>query len=80
MQFPGAKGPEIEKKYYAVRDGRLRFSYSLRFDRPDPHGEENVEYEDFGPFWPRTTVGTWRNPGAGPKTENLNFLVLGGPK
>ena len=45
-----------------------------------PNWWENAKYEDFGPFWPRTTVGTYKNPEPGPKTENRNFPVLRGPK
>ena len=71
-EFPGARGPKT--------DGCPQLSYSSRFDRPDPHGRENAKNEDFGPFWPRTAVGTRRNPGTGPNTENRNFPVLGGPK
>ena len=31
----------------------------------------------FGPFRPRTALGTWRNPGPGPKTIKHNFPGLG---
>ena len=58
-QFPGARGPETgQKNYHAIRDGCPQLSYSLRFERSDPHGRENAKYKDFGPFWPRTAVGT----------------------
>ena len=79
-QFPGARGPETEKKVTTLSGTCPQLSYSLRFDRPDPHRQENAKYEDVGSFWPRTAVGTWRNPRPGPKTENRNFLALGGPK
>ena len=80
-QFPGARGLETENKsYHAIRDGCPQRSCILHFDRPDPHGRENAKYEDFRPFWPRTAVGTWRNPGPRPKTENRNFPVLRGPR
>ena len=48
--------------------------YGLRFGRPDPHGQEIAKYLVFGPFWPRTALGTKRNSGR--KTEKRNFPVL----
>ena len=78
-------GPKTEKHNFPVlgvpkRKTKLprclgcpQLSYSLRFDQLDPHGQENTKYEDFGPFWPMTAVGTQRNPGAGPKTEKTQF-------
>ena len=51
-QFPGARGPEIEKKsYHAIRDGPQLF-YILRFAQPDPQGREIAKLGDFRPFWP----------------------------
>ena len=77
-QFPGARGPEIEgKSYHAIRDGCPQLFYPLRFARPDPQGQEIAKHGYVRPFWPRTALGTWRNPGAGPKTEKRNFPVLG---
>ena len=76
--FPGAEGPETEKKsYHAIRDGCPQLFYSLRFGRQDPHGREIAKYGHLRPFWPRTVLGTWRNPGAGPKTEKCDFPVPG---
>ena len=37
-QFPGARGPESEKKsYHAIQDGCPQLFYILRFGRPDPN-------------------------------------------
>ena len=67
--FPVLGVPKRRKtSYHAIRDGCPQLSCSLRFDRLDPHGQENTKYEDFRPCWPRTAVGTWRNPRTGPKT------------
>ena len=58
-QFPGTRGPEIEKKsYHAVRDGCPQLFYVLRFGRPDPQGRKIAKYGYFRPFWPRTAFGT----------------------
>ena len=54
-QFPAARGPETEKKVTTLSGMVVPM---LSFDRPDPHGREDTKYEDFGPFWPRTAVGT----------------------
>ena len=60
-------GPKTEKRNFPVLGvqnwekklvGCPQLSYTLSFDRPDPHGRENAKYEDFGPFWLRTAVGT----------------------
>ena len=58
-QFPGARGPEIEKKsYHAIEDGCPYFFFVLRFAQPDPQGQEIAKYEYDRPFWPRTDLGT----------------------
>ena len=43
-QFPGARGPETEKKYHAIRDGCPQLFYILCFARPDPQGQEITKY------------------------------------
>ena len=76
--FPALGVPKSKKtSYHAIRDGCPQPVYILRFGRPDPHGQEIAKYGYFRPFWPRTALGTYGNPGAGPKTEKCNFLVLG---
>ena len=50
---------------------------TLYFARPDPHKREIAKYGYLRPFWPRTALGTLRNPGAGQKKEKCNFPVLG---
>ena len=78
-QFAGARGPKTGgKSYHAVRDGCPQLSFGLRFDGPDPEGRENAKYEDFRPFWPRTAVGTLRNPRIGPKNRKSQFPGAGG--
>ena len=58
-QFPGAMGPETEKKsYHAIRGWLSATFYVLRFGRPDPWGREITKYRDLRPFWPRTAFGT----------------------
>ena len=75
-QFPGARGPKIEKKrYHTIRDGCPQLFYILRFDRLDPQGREITKYWVSRRFWPRAALGTWRNLGA--KTEKCNFPELG---
>ena len=74
--MPGV--PKSKKKsYHAIRDGCPQLSHGLCFARPDPHVREIAKYGVFRPFWPRTTLGTERNPRAMPKTEKCNFPVLG---
>ena len=59
-----------------VRDGCPRRFYFLRLARTGPHRREIAKYGYFRPLWPRTALGTERNPGAGRKTEKCNFGVL----
>ena len=67
-----------KKRYHTIRNGCPQKNfYGLRLAQPDPYGREIAKYGYFRPFWPRTALGTWRNPGAGPKTEKCNFPVLG---
>ena len=78
---PEQQGSRNRKKdYHAIWDGFPQLSYRLRFDRPDPHGQENAKCEDFRPFWLRIAAGTQRNPGRGLKMEKRNFSALGVPK
>ena len=51
-QFPGARGPKIEKSYHAIRDDCPQLFYILRFARPDPQGREIAQYWLSRPFWP----------------------------
>ena len=76
--YPALRVPKSKNKsHHAVRDVCLQLFYALRFAGPDPHVREIAKCGYFRPFWPRTALGTWRNPGAGPKTEKCNFPVLG---
>ena len=45
-----------------------------------PTGRKTRNTRISGDFWARTALGTYRNPGPGPKTKNRNFPVLGVPK
>ena len=54
-------------------NGCLQLSYILRFGRPEPNGRESAKNGGFRPLWPRTALGTYRNPGRGPKTEKTQF-------
>ena len=74
--YPALGVPKSKKIYHAIRYGCPQLCYSLRFARPDPHGREIAKYEYFRPFWPRAALGTWRNPGMGPKTEKCKIPVL----
>ena len=80
-KFPGARWPEMKKKRYnGIWDGCPQLSYILRFGRPGHKGRKITKYGGFRPFWPGTALGTRRNPGPGPKSENHDFSVLGVPK
>ena len=57
-QFPGARGPETEKKLPRYPGWLSATFLHLRFDRPDPQGREIAKYGGFRPFWPRTALGT----------------------
>ena len=58
-QFPGARGPERGGEWYhAIQEGCPRFSYVLHFGRTEPPERENTKCRYFGPFWPRTALGT----------------------
>ena len=46
---------------------RNPFVFYVLADRT-PTGGKIVRYGGFRPFWPRTAVGTQRNPGRGLKT------------
>ena len=63
----------------AIQDGFPQIFYNLRCGRPDPHGREIAKYGGLRPFWPRTALGTYRNPGCGPKSVKHNIRVLGAP-
>ena len=79
-QFPGARAPETEEKcHHAVRDGCPQLFCTLCSGRPDPPraGNREIRVRGFRPFWPRMALGTWINPGAGPKTKKCNFPGLG---
>ena len=71
--------PKRKKKVTTLsRDGCPQLSYTFCSDRPGPHWWENTKYNDFWPFWPRTDLGTKRNPGPGPKSEkNANCWCKG---
>ena len=50
-QFPGARGPKIEKKTdCAIRDGCPQLFYVLRLARPDPRGGKSQNTGILGPF------------------------------
>ena len=70
-QFPGARGPETEKKVTTL-SGMVVHKFFTFYVLPDwtPRGGK---YGDFRPFWSGTALGTKRNPGRGLKTENRNF-------
>ena len=76
-QFPGARGPEMKKKFLRIWDGFPQLFYNLCFGRPSPQGREIAKYGDLRPFWPRKAFGTERNLGRGLKTEKHNFPALG---
>ena len=81
LQFRDAEGPEMKKKsYQAIRDGCPQLFYFYLVANRTPRGREIAKYGYFRPFWPRTALGTQRNPGHGLETENRNFPALGGPK
>ena len=55
-RFPGARGTFGEKnrppQKFLPKSAQL--FYILRFDRPDPQGQEIAKYWVFRPFWPRS--------------------------
>ena len=58
-QCPSARGPETGGGKLPRCPGWLSATFSqFMFNRPNPHGRDNATYEDIGPFWPRTAVGT----------------------
>ena len=62
--------PKLRKKRVVVRN----FFTPYVLPNRTPRGGK---YRYFRSFWPRMALGTYRNPGAGPKTEKCNFPVLG---
>ena len=79
LQFPGARGPEMKK--HATTVSRMVFRNFLAFyvlaDRT-PTGGKSQNRGFLGHlFWPRTALGTQRNPGPGPKSEKHKFPVQG---
>ena len=59
-QFPGARGtlggenPPPQKFLPEI----AQLFYTFHFGRPDPQGREIAKHWLFGPFWPRTALGT----------------------
>ena len=73
-QFPGARGPETEKKWYhAIRDSCPQLFFFTFYGSTDrtPTGWKSRNTGGFRPLRPRTALGI------GPKTEKHNFPVLG---
>ena len=55
-----------------------RTNRTNRFDQP--HGQETAKYGSSWPFWPRTALSTWRNPGPRPTSEIARFPSARGPE
>ena len=76
-QFPGARGTFGEKNRPPQKflPKSVQLFYILRFDRPDPQGQEIAKYWGFRPFGLGQPLGTSRN--SGPKTKKRDFPELG---
>ena len=77
-EFPGARWPDMQTKLPRYPGWLSPTFLCFTFWPTRRPRAGNRKIWGFRPFWPRTAVGTWRNPGPGPKSEkNTNFRFKG---
>ena len=75
-QFPGARGPKIEKNVTTLSGLVVRYFFTFCIlTHRTPRGGKSQTTGVLGPFGLGQRLGIWRN--SGPKTEKCNFPELG---